>query len=109
MHWRQLFHLTAQQLRNQEDEAPCSTKYTRTNVLQTCTVSGTTTKSHLCLVLRTQVRVWQACGHVEHEGVVELAHLVGHVDVLAASLDHDLPGKRERWGTYRRTWQTVRE
>lgn len=50
-------------------------------------------KNHLCLVLGTQVRVRQACGHVEHEGVVKLAHLVGHVDVLAASLDHDLSGE----------------
>lgn len=40
------------------------------------------------------MRIGQACGHVEHEGVVKLAHLVGHIDVLAASLDHDLPDKR---------------
>lgn len=49
---------------------------------------------HLCLILRTQVRIRQAGGHVEHEGVVKFAHLVSDVDVLAASLDDDLRSER---------------
>lgn len=49
---------------------------------------------HLCLILRAQVRVRQAGGHVEHEGVVKLAHLVSDVDILAASLDDDLRSQR---------------
>lgn len=48
-------------------------------------------RSCLCLVLGAEVRVRQPRGHVQHEGVDELAHLVRHVDVLAASLDDNLP------------------
>ena len=32
----------------------------------------------------------QAGGHVEHESVVELAHLVRELDILAVSLDDNL-------------------
>lgn len=40
------------------------------------------------------MRVRQASGHVEHEGVVKLAHLISDVDILAASLDDDLQSQR---------------
>lgn len=49
-----------------------------------------TVSAHLCLVLWTKVRIWQAGGHVEHEAVVELTHLVGDVNVLAASFHDNL-------------------
>lgn len=49
-------------------------------------------RSYFCLILGAEVRIWQPRGHVQHEGINELAHLVGHVDVLAASLDDNLLG-----------------
>lgn len=69
------------------------------------TFNHTTLNAHFCLVLRTKVRIWQAGGHVEHEVVVELAHLVGDIYVLAASFNdylvtHEIRGA-ERGGGVR--------
>lgn len=54
--------------------------------------------AHLCLILWTQVRIRQPRRHVQHEGVVKFAHLIGDVDVLAASLDDNLPKQKKGVG-----------
>ena len=52
--------------------------------------------AYLSLVFWAQMRIRQPRRHIEHEGVVELAELVGHVDVLAASLDDNLGNQKGR-------------
>lgn len=42
------------------------------------------------------MRIREPRGHVEHEGIVELAQLVGHVDVLAASFQDNLAKYKTR-------------
>lgn len=53
--------------------------------------------AYLSLIFWAQMRIREPRRHVEHEGVVELAKLVGHVDVLAASLDDNLANHKEGW------------
>ena len=52
--------------------------------------------SCLGLVFWAQMRIREPRGHVEHEGIVELAQLVGHVDVLAASFQDNLAKYKTR-------------